>query len=357
MPDLKNILDNNTILTITDYNGVIIYANKKFLDVVKYDQDEIIGNDHRILKSDSHSHQFYQNLWNVIKSGRSWNGAIRNKTKEGTHVWLKTTIVPIFKNSKITHFISIRNDITEAIEIAEKLVVAQKIMKDHNRRLEKKVAQNNELLKQQKLSIIGELASRMSHDIRNPLAVIRGVIENIESVTSNDENVQKSIQRANIAIDRISHQIDDVLDFVRTRSVNKQHLKLKSTIDEILSTTLISHTMTIEESLDDSEIVFDQNMFFILIKNILINAIQACENKGTIKIHSKNIENYIIVEIEDSGPGIPDEIKDKIFEPLFTTKQQGTGLGLASCKNIIEMHGGVISVKNNPTTFSIYLPK
>lgn len=93
-------------------------------------------------------------------------------------------------------------------------------------------------------------------------------------------------------------------------------------------------------------------------RNILSNSIDAIgENKGNITIRARNEKDNLILEFEDSGTGISKEDIDKIFEPLFTTKQQGTGLGLASVKSIIEAHGGIISVKSPPTVFTITLPQ
>ena len=88
-----------------------------------------------------------------------------------------------------------------------------------------------------------------------------------------------------------------------------------------------------------------------------LNSIQAMHEGGTIEISISEKDNMAVLEFTDSGEGIPDENLGKVFEPLFTTKQKGTGLGLASCKNIVEQHMGKISVKNNPTTFIIELPK
>ena len=84
---------------------------------------------------------------------------------------------------------------------------------------------------------------------------------------------------------------------------------------------------------------------------------QAINDSGEITIRVNDLENDVVVEVEDSGSGVPDDIISKIFEPLFTTKIKGTGLGLASCKSIIEQHGGSITVKNKPSTFIIKLPK
>lgn len=91
--------------------------------------------------------------------------------------------------------------------------------------------------------------------------------------------------------------------------------------------------------------------------NLIVNAIQAMNQGGTLEINIKTHGDYAVIDFIDSGSGIPEEFINKIFEPLFTTKQKGTGLGLASCKNIIEQHNGSIIVKNNPTTFTIKIPK
>ena len=90
---------------------------------------------------------------------------------------------------------------------------------------------------------------------------------------------------------------------------------------------------------------------------MITNAIEAIESKGKIDIRLIDKNDYVIIDIEDSGPGIPENILPKIFDPLFTTKQSGTGLGLPSCKNIIQQHSGIIMVKTNPTIFTIKLPK
>ena len=93
-----------------------------------------------------------------------------------------------------------------------------------------------------------------------------------------------------------------------------------------------------------------------LFSNLILNSFQAIEEHGTITISISQLNDTAQIEIEDSGKGVLDDDLGKIFEPLFTTKQEGTGLGLASCKKIVEQHGGSISVKNHPTTFTVILP-
>ena len=91
--------------------------------------------------------------------------------------------------------------------------------------------------------------------------------------------------------------------------------------------------------------------------NMVVNAIEAIRKNGEITISAENTVDDSIISIRDSGEGILESNLDKIFEPLFTTRSTGTGLGLAICKNIVEEHNGTIKVKNNPTTFTITLPK
>jgi len=106
----------------------------------------------------------------------------------------------------------------------------------------------------------------------------------------------------------------------------------------------------------DFEINCDARKIEGVLSNMINNAVQALDGKGEIDIETKSDSEFFTIKIKDSGPGISDENLDKIFEPMFTTKTTGTGLGLVICKSIIEQHGGTISVTNKPTTFTIKLP-
>src|SRR5574340_419207 len=155
----------------------------------------------------------------------------------------------------------------------------------------------------------------------------------------------------------MDNQIGGVLDFVRERPLK---------IEQFSSNTLIANTLENISVPDGIQIVTpEQNVSMtgdlaqleIVLSNIIINSIQAIGESGKITISVEDKSNAFVISITDSGPGIPEKYMHKIFEPLFTTKQLGTGLGLASCYTIIKNHGGEIWVKNNPTTFTIRLPK
>ena len=209
-----------------------------------------------------------------------------------------------------------------------------------------------------KLTAIGELAARIAHDLRNPLSVIRATSEILQMQNKElSEKEKETFEKQKNAIDRMSHQIAEVLDFVRSKPVTKQPVEFSKMIVNVLNNISVPKRVKIIKPDKDLVLKCDPAQIEIVIANLLRNAIDAVENDGIISIKLSEDQNYHIISIEDTGPGIPEENLQKIFEPLFTTKQRGTGLGLASCKNIIDQHNGIIIAENNPTAFTIKLPK
>lgn len=217
---------------------------------------------------------------------------------------------------------------------------------------------NESVNRVEKLSEMGELSARIAHDLRNPLGIIKNAVELIEisSEEITDEKLKKRISMIKNAADRMLRQINDVLDFVRTRPLQLEKKSLLIIL-ELSFKSSVPKSIKITKPENDLSISCDSKQLEIVFSNILINAVQAMDNSGEIKVRIKEKENDVNIEIEDSGPGIPEDKIGQIFDPLFTTKSSGTGLGLVSCKNIIEQHKGTISVKNNPTIFEIILPK
>jgi len=217
---------------------------------------------------------------------------------------------------------------------------------------------NESVNRAERLSTMGELSARVAHDLRNPLGIIKNAVELIEisSEEITDEKLKKRISMIKNAADRMLRQINNVLDFVRTRPLQLEKKSL-SIILELSFKSSVPETIKITKPENDLSIICDSKQLETVFSNILINAVQAMGNSGEIKVRIKEKENDVNIEIEDSGPGIPEDKIEQIFDPLFTTKSSGTGLGLVSCKNIIEEHKGTISVKNNPTIFEIILPK
>jgi signal transduction histidine kinase len=241
----------------------------------------------------------------------------------------------------------------------EKVVLKEKELELQRDQLERQVNEKtDELIKSQKLAIIGELASRMAHDLRNPLSTIKNVVELMEN--KQKLRIEEKIiyyGKLHRAIDRISHQVDDVLEYGKASQLQLQSANITSMIKQIIADNNFSKDVKVNVDNVDLRLNVDVRKMEAVITNLLINAVQATDNKGTINIRILDNGSNAIFAIEDSGPGIPPQNISKIFDPLFTTKQTGTGLGLSICKKIIEQHGGNISVKNNPTTFIVRLPK
>jgi signal transduction histidine kinase len=210
--------------------------------------------------------------------------------------------------------------------------------------------------KTDKLATIGELSARISHDMRNPLSVLKMSLELIDG-ESVDESTHQKIKIMKKAVDRLAHQIDNVLDFVRTKDPTLSKWNLNTILLESIEQIHVPDTITISLPEKNLLINCDKEQFEILFLNLIKNSIDSIKDNGTIKIDSKETSSEIIIKIQDSGSGIPEQYFDQIFDPLVTFKSKGTGLGLASCQNIVKSHHGTINVKNNPTTFTIIIPR
>lgn len=213
--------------------------------------------------------------------------------------------------------------------------------------------------KKEKLTVIGQLSSNIAHDIRNPLGTIKnaGVIISKEN---NDKNeiISREINRINLSVRRISHQIEEVLNYVRTTPLILKSHSINQTLYEAIDTLTIPKNVNVNTPKNDMTIKFDHEKILIVFVNIILNAIQSIgDEKGHINISTQETESDIIIKFENSGPNMPLKDLKHIFDTLFTTKLEGTGLGLSSCKNIVEQHKGDIKATNNPVVFSIRLPK
>ena len=211
-------------------------------------------------------------------------------------------------------------------------------------------------LKLEKLAAIGELSSRLAHDMRNPLNNINMSMQLLKTKYKDisDEEKFATIEKS---LERMTHQIKEVMDFVRTREPTLSLWKLNTILKESLDKVKIPKEIKITLPNDDVLILCDKEQMEIVFINMILNSIESIQDKGWIKIEAEESPKVTEIQISDSGSGIPEEYIDKIFDPLITLKERGTGLGLASCKNIINSHGGKIFVQNNPTTFTITIPK
>jgi len=221
------------------------------------------------------------------------------------------------------------------------------------------LVKRSQSFKKEKLSVIGQLSSNIAHDIRNPLGTIKnsGVIIEKENNNKN-EIISRELNRINISVRRISHQVEEVLNYVRTTPLILNPHSINQTLQEAIDTLDVPSNIIINIPKKDITINFDHEKILIVFVNIILNAIQSIDKTdGHISIDMHETSSDVTLEFENSGPNISSKDLKHLFDTLFTTKLEGTGLGLSSCKNIVEQHDGAITAKTNPVIFSIKLPK
>ncbi len=211
----------------------------------------------------------------------------------------------------------------------------------------------------EKFSIVGEFSSKMAHDIRNPLSVIKIQVDLLKLRYSKQEDkiLLDSLGRMERAVGGITTQLDDVLHFLKERPLRLENIAISKILEDSLFYIEKPENITIELPTQDITILCDGSRMQRVFTNIILNSIQAMNDGGIVSIRAFEQNDDMVIEISDTGLGIADESMPKIFEPLFTTKRGGTGLGLPICEKIINDHNGLITVKNNPTTFTITIPK
>jgi signal transduction histidine kinase len=211
-----------------------------------------------------------------------------------------------------------------------------------------------------KFTVVGEMSSKMVHDIKNPLTVIKVQVDLLKLRYSKEEDATllNSLDRMGQAVNGITNHINDILNFIRETPSTFENNSILKILKESIIYVNKPDNVSIDLPLNDLTILCDATKLQRVFTNIIMNSTQAMEKGGTITIQISEQDDDVIIQISDTGPGIPTEVLPKIFEPLFTTKKDGTGLGLSTCKKIIEEeHNGSILVQNNPTTFVIKIPK
>lgn len=217
----------------------------------------------------------------------------------------------------------------------------------------------SELFKAERLSAIGEMSARLAHDMRNPLAIIKNTIEIVK--LKHSKFIPADLLRLFTSIDnassRLVFQLDDVLNFVRSSPLNRNEFSASAILESAIEEIVIPDQIKIQMPTNDVSLLCDGEKIQAVFTNLIMNSIQAMDNCGNIVIQFEESSDDVTFLVQDSGPGIKNEVIDKIFEPLFTTKSRGTGLGLPAVKMIIQQHQGTITVSNDPTTFTVVLPK
>jgi PAS domain S-box-containing protein len=219
------------------------------------------------------------------------------------------------------------------------------------------------------LAALGEMAATVAHEIRNPLGGIASFANLLERDLDADDPNRRMVRQITVGVARLNRIVSSLLSYTRPLNLNTHPVELSQTVEEAAAFFEIDAArqnpeVTIERRFAESRTCqVDTEQFHQVVLNLLLNARQAMPEGGTIEIEltSERAEDgdWALVAVRDTGVGIDADVRDKLFTPFFTTKEDGTGLGLVTSKKIVEAHGGRISVDSVPgegTCFTIALP-
>lgn len=234
-------------------------------------------------------------------------------------------------------------------------------IKVEGRTKELKEAQDR-LLRAERLAITGQFGASVGHELRNPLGVIKNSAYYLKMKLGNaDEKVKKHLKIIEREISISNKIINDLLNFTGVKEPTLQETDVNFLVKEALSRSQIPTEVAVVTKLMEelSPLVADPDQIEQVFINMISNAVQAMSDGGRLEIVTKAEDGFIVTEFKDNGCGIPEENLEKIFEPLFTTKAKGIGLGLAVSRTMVEGHGGIIEVESEVgkgSTFTVRLP-
>ena len=259
-----------------------------------------------------------------------------------------------------------------SIERALERIRLTKTIKEYTEELEQRVRERTreleeaqaQLIQSEKLAAIGELATHVAHEIKNPLISIGGLARLLQKKAHKIEKTREVAAIIREEVDRLERILENLLELrqdLRPRwKTLSVHKLLRNTV-KLLSSKLEDSSIHVQWDLctDMPRIRADEDRLKQVFLNLCNNAIHAMPDQGTLGIQTRTTPDGVIVDVSDTGRGIPSEQLKKIFAPFFTTKEHGTGLGLAICEKLVRDHGGKIDAKSSPgkgTTFRIHLP-
>ncbi|ABZ94502.1 Sensor protein of a two component response regulator [Leptospira biflexa serovar Patoc strain 'Patoc 1 (Ames)'] len=353
---LKSVLEaieKSAIVSVTNPDGIIIRANSKFIQITGFPENEIIGSDHKIFSSDYHKKEFWKGLWNQIKHGKTWEGIIKNKSKDGNYFWLQTFIHPLFNSEeKIEAYLSIRFDITEEIVALE----------NTKRMLHFTGIQNNRLQ---------NFAYILSHNIRQHSSNFTSLIQLLEESKSevDKKNIVEMLHASSVKLEETISHLNDIISINQTLNQPMEICSLKNEVNKtlsILSGSIEHRNIKIITIIpDELKVKTIPNYLESILLNLLSNAVKYVRLKegAWIKIQIEENQDQIQIKVEDNGLGINlEKHGNKIFGMFktFHRNEDARGIGLFITKSQVEVLGGKITLQSEEgkgSLFSVSLPK
>jgi PAS domain S-box-containing protein len=333
-------------VVITDLQGVIIYVNRKFSELSGYTVPECIGQNPRMLKSGESPLSTYQELWKCITSGGTWKGEFHNRKKNGELYWEWAVISPLLdSNGKITHFVGVKEDITE------------------RKRAEAELAQQRaQLTHLSRVTMLGELSGSMAHELNQPLTAILSNAQAAQRFLAEEQPdlaELRDILGDIVAQDKRAGEVIRRLRVLLKKGEVQQHpLRVNDVVLDVLRlvrSELVNQNFTARTDLAPGLPLVrgDGVQLQQVLLNLVMNACEAMvgsqkeARQFTIRT-DRSEDGCVRVSVVDGGPGIAPEDLERVFASFYTSKPQGMGLGLAVCRSIITAHNGKLWATNNP---------
>jgi len=245
-------------------------------------------------------------------------------------------------------------------ELAQYRYQLEELVEERTRELQDVQEQ---LVRQEKLAVLGQLAGGVGHELRNPLSTIKGSAYFLNQVLREPEpRVRRTLDMLDREVATCERIISDLLDFARTKNPIQRSMNINDAVREELSHTAVPENIEVVSQLDETlpPVQADPDQLSQVLANIILNAVQAMPGGGRLTISSESPgPGWVAVSFADTGVGMSDETMAKLFEPLFTTKAKGIGLGLAIVRSLVEGHGGTIEAQSEVgrgSTFTVRLP-
>jgi PAS domain S-box-containing protein len=336
LKDIEHALDQSAIVAATDQTGKITYVNDKFCEISKYSRDELLGQDHRIINSGYHAKDYIRELWRTIAHGQVWRGELRNRAKDGSIYWVDTTIVPfVNERGKPWQYLSIRSDITQR--------------KNAEQRLRDEAA----------LTQLGQLSAVVAHEVRNPLAALKGSLQVLAKRLPPDLPGREIVPPMLARIDALNQTVKDILTYSKPSPPKLQRIAIQPVLAEVAAASRASvQCDPVDVSGDAAVIRADPEMTRAVFLNLVLNACQASGNHP-VEIHTSAEDGRCKVCVLDRGPGLPQEVRKRLFEPFVTSRPGGTGLGLPIARRLVDVQGGTLTLDDRPgggTVATVILP-
>ena len=337
--DVKFALDQSAIVATTDLRGTLTAVNDKFCEISKYSREELLGKDHRIVNSRYHGADFFRDLWSTIAAGRIWHGEIRNRAKDGDIYWVDTTIVPFLDaQSQPYQYMAIHYEVTE------------------------RKAAEARLRQRETLAQLGQMSAMVAHEVKNPLAGISGALQVVGSRLPAESRDRKIIDDIEDRITALNRMLQDLLTFASPREPVPAPTALGAVIGAAAAAIRSDPAMAgirVEIHGEDVTAPLDREQMHVVFLNVLLNAAQAMGLRGDIEVRIGTGAGECEVTVADRGPGIAPALREKVFQPFFSSKSRGAGLGLPTARRIVESHGGSLTTRSRDgggTLLTVTLP-